>query len=810
MILRPRVQKVVADLWGNRIRSLLVVASIAVGLFAMGVMATIYLVTLDDMQRGYAALNPAHITLNGSLFELGLVERISKLEGVRQAEGSRRVNTRLEASPGHWISFEIQAFKSPGNKQINLVNLESGAWPPGDGEIVIDRYKLPETNAKLGDMVTVELPSGKTRQLKLVGIIQDQTIGSVDSAGGFFNAPAQGYINQDTLEALEQPLPKRFDTLSITTFGDGTDKAHLEAVTAVVRDELEKNNVQIFNTALRSSLEHPNLNLVQAVLAVLAVIGLLVVFLSGFLITNTLQSLLNQQVQQIGILKSVGARRLQIAGIYLLLNLLYGLFAFVIAMPLSLQVAFWIVDFLTVQMNNSFYGFRIVSEVVVLEAVIAVLMPQIAALLPVWQGTQISVQEALSGIRQEHARRGGQRQQSWLGRLSGNLRRASLLVVISLRNTFRRKGRLALTLVTLTLGGAVFIATFNVRISLMMYIDQIVQYFLADVNITLTRPYRIEEIDELIRQTPGVEYVEGWAFARTEIIRADGSVGESVALLAPPVNSPLVEPILIDGRWIIAGDRNAIALSELFRETFPYLQVGDTIRLKVNDDETDWVIVGFYQLAGKVSGYAAYVSYDYLTELTNQLGRSASYRVVSTGENLTRSEQEALGRAIEAHLELSGIEVADVTTGESLSETASDGFDVLTAFLLFLALLTALVGSIGLTGTMSLNVMERTREIGVLRAIGASDGVLLRLVLLEGAVIGLLSWILASLASFPISEIMADTISQAIFGGPANFGFTLNGFLIWLAAVSALSVAASVMPARNATRLTIREVLSYE
>ena len=426
-------------------------------------------------------------------------------------------------------------------------------------------------------------------------------------------------------------------------------------------------------------------------------------------------------------------------------------------------------------------------------------------MVPVWQGTKISVQEALSGIQQNHPPN-----QGWLDLRISRLRNSSMLLMISLRNTFRRKGRLFLTVLTLSLGGAVFIATFNVRVSLTNYVDQIIQYFNADVNITLDRSYPIDEIASLIKEVPGVKMVEGWAFARTELVKADGSVGESVALLAPPAGSPLVNPILREGRWIVPGDQNAITLSELFRERYPDLKVGDTIRLKVNGDETDWVVVGFYQLAGKVSGFAAYTSYEYLSSLTHQDGRSPAFRAVSHRADLTQAEQQVLGRAIEAHLKSQGITVMDMSTGQTLSETASDGFNVLTALLLFLSILTALVGSIGLTGAMSLNVMERTREVGVLRAVGASDRMLMLTVLLEGGMIGLISWVMASLAAFPISTLMSNALSQSLFGGSTNFGFTPIGFVLWLAAVLMLSVVASVMPARSVTHLTIREVLSYE
>lgn len=802
---RPRVVKVFSDLWGNKQRSLLVLASIAVGLFAIGVILTIYVVGPGDMQASYASINPANIAVQGTLFDRCALEHMAGVPGVRQVEAVRYVSSRIRTGPTDWASIDIRAMKDPDRHQINRLILVEGSWPPREDEIVIDQYKLANTGAQLGEMLYLETPSGGTRAVKLVGVVQDLTIGATRGAGGFFNAPIQGYITLDTLEGLEQPLPRRYNTLWLTVEGDGLDRSYLESVAQVVREEIKQCSVEVISLATRISSEHPNLFLSQAILAVLLVIGLLVAFLSGFLITNTLQAIMNQQMQQIGILKTVGARRFQVVGIYLLLSLLFGLLAFLVAAPLAPQVGFPVVDFLTGQMNYIYYGPRLVPLAVGVQAVLAVLLPVTAALLPVWAGANISVQEALSGLSQSHLP-----DQGWLDRRISGMRRRSLLLVVSLRNTFRRKGRLILTLITLTLGGAVFIATFSVRVSLMGYVNQIVQYFLADVNITLDRSYRIDEVAPQILSVPGVKLVEGWMFARTELILPDGSVGESVSLLAPPAESPMVEPIMVSGRWIAAGDRNAVALSELFKETFPDLEVGDTLRLRVNGKETDWVVVGFFQLAGKVSGFSAYTSYEYLSEELNLSGRAVAFRVVSERSDLNNEQQKALGQAIEARLTSGGIRVVDVTTGKHLTKTASDGFDVLTSFLLFLAILTALTGSIGLTGAMSLNVMERTREIGILRAIGASDRALMRIVLIEGALIGMMSWLLASLAAFPISDLMSDSISQSMFGGPANFGFSATGYLIWLVAVTVLAVLASVAPARSATRLTIREVLSYE
>jgi putative ABC transport system permease protein len=504
-------------------------------------------------------------------------------------------------------------------------------------------------------------------------------------------------------------------------------------------------------------------------------------------------------------MKTIGAQRIQVIAIYMMLILAFGILAFLVAMPLTSLVGFQLMGFLATELNFELLGFRIEPVVIVAQALIALLVPQLAAFIPIWRGSRLSVQEALSGVRQ-----GAAKNRKAGARGAIRIKLISRPLLISLRNTFRSKGRMVLTLVTLALGGALFIATFNVQLSMTNYIDQISQYFLGDLNLTLAYPYRVEKIEELLAPLDEISHVEGWMTARSEIVRPDGTIGDEVQLLAPPAGSQLVQPRLLEGRWIQPGDQNAITLNEQFRSNYPDLQVGDTLRMQVNGDETDWVVVGFFQFAGRSVGYMAYTNAEYLSRLVGLNGRAILFRLVADRSDLTISEQEALGIKVQNLLEGRGIQIAEVEAGLSTSQTAADGFTILTAFLLFMAILAAIVGSIGLAGTMSINVMERTREIGIMRAIGSSNGVLMQMVIVEGYLIGMISFAFGSLLAFPISNLMSNSISLALFGASTKITYTPTGFFIWFLLVSALAIGASVLPARKAANLTIREVLAYE
>jgi putative ABC transport system permease protein len=207
-------------------------------------------------------------------------------------------------------------------------------------------------------------------------------------------------------------------------------------------------------------------------------------------------------------------------------------------------------------------------------------------------------------------------------------------------------------------------------------------------------------------------------------------------------------------------------------------------------------------------GILAYAPYEYISQIADLAKRSFSYRVVTSQH--TRAYQDLMAERLDHFFRNAGFKVRKSESGLASLDTASESLDILVVFLLIMAILTAIVGAMGLTGTMGMNVLERTREIGIMRAIGADDRAVMRTVIAEGLVIGFISFALAIILSIPFTYLLSDIVSTAVFETPIKVVFTYLGYAIWFGLVLILSVLGSVIPARNAARLTIREVLAYE
>jgi putative ABC transport system permease protein len=753
----------------------------------------------QDIKASYLAIKPANILITTQPFDTDFVKSIRRIPGVEGADGSRSVSVRLMTGPDTWTTLNLKSIDF-ADQHVNILTPVEGKQIPADHELLLDINKLADTNARIGDVLQIKLASGTTREIRLVGIVHDLSIGQF--FGMTFTAAEQGYVNRDTMKWLEQP--DNFNQLYVSVGERGNDLAYVHQVADVINDHIERSNREVYTTIAKPN-NHPNFANFNALKGVLSMLGLLSILLSGFLISNTLSALLKQHQRLIGIMKAIGGRDSQIIGMYMMFILFFSLIAFAIAWPLGAQAAYWLAGIVAVRINFILGSYRVIPSVALSQLAIALVIPQVSSAIPIIRGTRISVREAINSTYS-----GAQEaKKDLIDRILESIRGLSNPMLISLRNTFRQKGRLALTLITLTLGGAIFIGIYNVQASLDQYIQDISKYFRADVTLSFDRPYPIEEVKSVLSEIPGVRESEGWIIPGSELLIGGKSTGESVSLLGVPGGSDLVDPIMIQGRWLTPGDQNAVAINDVFLQNHPNLKPGDTIILKISGDKIDWIITGVFQFYGG-NQLIAYTNSEYLSQKVHSFDRASTYRIMGSGSNLSLEDQIRLSSQVSARFSAEKYRVSDVSQGKHLIEEASGAFGFLVSVLLIMALLTAFVGSIGLTGTMSMNVMERTREIGVMRAIGATSQIVMRLVMVESAIIGLISWVLASLLAFPISYIMSNIISRAIFKAPAAFIITPKGFIIWLGLVLVLSGLASILPARGAARLTIREVLAYE
>jgi putative ABC transport system permease protein len=169
-----------------------------------------------------------------------------------------------------------------------------------------------------------------------------------------------------------------------------------------------------------------------------------------------------------------------------------------------------------------------------------------------------------------------------------------------------------------------------------------------------------------------------------------------------------------------------------------------------------------------------------------------------------------LAEQLEKRFESLGMVQGSSDTQAEMIETATGSSSIVLAILLLMAILLAVVGGMGLAGTMSLNIMERTREIGVLRAMGASNSAIRKIVLAEGLVVGVISWLLGILLSLPLGAGLSDAVTLAIMQSKTEFEYSLEGAIIWLGLILTISILASLIPAQRASQLAVREVLAYE
>ena len=790
-----RWRKVRGDLGQYRARTALVVASIAVGAFAVGMIAGTDVLLRQNLNEGYAAVRPAAASIfTATGFDREMVDAVRAMPGVDDATGRRSVVVRLLDEDGSSREMLLTALPDFTEQRIDLVEPEAGRFPPRQGEIAFERSALRLMDVAPGETVRIRAPGGRERDLTVSGLAHEP-----GATPAFYLGRVNAYATFETLEDLG--WDDAFDELRIRVDDPTATRVEVAQIADEVRSRLEQAGVTVTFSQVPEPGQHPANELLQAVFVSLGSIGLLSLIMSGFLVANTVSVIISQQTRQIGLMKAVGGSDSQIAGIYFALVLAYGLLALAIAIPLAALAAFGLTTFAAGLLNFDVIDPWMPVSAIGLQVVIGLLTPLIAGAIPVWRGVRMTAREAISdgaGV--------GHYGESRLDALLSRLRGLSRPALLSIRNTFRRKTRLLLTLVALALGGTVFMTVFTVRDSLFATLDETVRYFNYDVQVELSEPARATTVTAEALSVPGVEVVEPWRFSSAQRIRPDGTESAGRVTFGLPPGATTVRPVVMQGRWLLPGEGNALVATANLLGDEPDLEIGDPVTLRIQGRDTRWTLVGIVQSPTMVP--FLYVGSDALERSLGDVGRVGIVMVGTTDHSA--AGQARIGAAVRDRLEAAGIGVAAITATSDITTTLFTLFDTLVVFLSVMAVLLGVIGGLGLAGTMTMNVVERSREIGIIRAIGATDQAVLLIFLAEGLLIGLIAWTLGLLLALPLSFVLSDALGQAFVQRPLAFQPSWQGAMLWFIVVFWLSTVGSILPAWRAARITVREVLAYE
>jgi len=368
----------------------------------------------------------------------------------------------------------------------------------------------------------------------------------------------------------------------------------------------------------------------------------------------------------------------------------------------------------------------------------------------------------------------------------------------------------------LVLSGLMFMSVVTVRDSVNYTVKDVIFAILnADITMLFDRPQRITYLEDLTKNYPGVKAVEMWGFAGTKVRpkgQPDSEDDESTTMLGVPLPTQLYGYQIRAGRWLEPNDTYAVVLNQKLAEDVG-VGVGDWVTIKYEENkERDFRVVGL--IFDPIITNSVHLPRDVLLRDLNNVGRASSVWVQAVNQD--PQAEINLADNLRKFYSDNHIKVSPVRgifgMGDSTYETGTKfigQFNFLVILLAIMSVIIAAVGSIALSGALTLSVIERRREIGVMRAIGASSWTIARLFVGEGLILGWLSWLIAFPLSIPAGQGMVKALGAA-FQLDMSYKYTPIGAILWFVIITFLSILASWLPARGASGVSVRESLAYQ
>lgn len=787
--------KLLRDVKAESGRAMLMLAAVGFALFAVTAMLAAYGIVTREVTRNYMGTNPASATLDMAEVTPRILGAAKAYPGIADAEARSVVAARVKVGT-EWMRMLLFVVDEFPTIRMNLFVPYSGAEVPADGAMLVEKVAAPLIGAVEGQTIIIKTPHGPETAVRVDGLVHDTTL-----APAWQEQSGYGYISRATLALLGEPPV--LDELRILVPGTPT-QAEVDRIAMGLAEQLKASGFDVHGVKVPPPGQHPHGGQIAIALATFLSFAVLALVLAAILVAAVLAATLARQSREIGIMKAVGARSSQIAGLYVVLLLGLGVISLVVSVPPGLWVAGQLSVLMADTMNFTIADFT--PPVWVFGVVVAagILMPLAAAVLPILKASRVTVREAISSSGSTAGTAGGV-----LARLLSGIGKFSLSYVLAVRNSIRRPGRLALSIAMLATAGGLFITALSVRDGWQVMAANVLTDRRYDLELTFSEPVTGSVVRDVLAPIAGIETTEHWGYEQAALTSAgaidlmrtypDGGHGSFAVLGVPDGMSTVALPVR-GGRWLEPGDTNAIVLGQ-GRHLSAGTELGDRVTLSVEGRPSEWEVVGFVREIGGGGAYVPKAAFDKLYGATDA-GKMLRIRL-TPGTDRTKAIE-----TIESAFNAAALPVERSAPLTMLYEALVGHVEVPVRMIVAAAVLLAAIGGLGLASMMTVNVLERTREIGIMKAIGASPAMVLWIVLGEAVTIAVLSWLVAIVVAAPLILAIGQ-LSAGMFGSALPFALPLPALALWLGIILVIAAVASIWPASRASRLVVREALAY-
>jgi putative ABC transport system permease protein len=807
------------DLRASWSRFVLMVIAIAVSLTVFGGVLCAWVVSARETGSAYLSTEPASATI---LLDHAIdAERMAAIAaevrtqpGVIDATGRTQFNSEVEVN-GQLRDIPLQVFVATPDDPMRMAKFDvqqAGSWPPLSEEILIRRDTLSLLNVAVGDTVTVKTPGGEPARLRVAGTVYDPSLAPAPQ-----QQTGQGYLstaslattaNQSVLDQLKIQVADPSQAMP------GHDRDGIAVVAGDVADWLQRERgLAVREVQVPEPYAHPHQWQADALLLSLLAGGAVALLLSTLLVANMLSGLFTQQIPQIGIMKAIGARSGHIVRLYLAMTLVVATAATLLALAPAILIGRVLVNqifgFLGIQASSLAAPWWTYAVIIA----VGLGLPVVMALLPLEKASRITVRAAIDhhgAGSNPSAASGVLAQLSRIGRLDRGL-------LMALRNTVRRPARFLLSVGLLASAGTVFVAGMSLSTGVAAIEEQQKEQLTWDVDVQLSNPSPVDDVTRPVERVPHVSRVEGWTRVQTGVsgpgqipltrTYPDQGHGSVSVTAVPPGTAMFTPPKLLEGRWLNPAETGAVVLNQITRRnTVPDVKTGDSVQLVIGGQPTTWRVIGIVE-EREGGGGGTYVTADGFAEAMRQPQRVNQLRIATDGHD--EQTRTAVADAVNRTLAAAGMEVVSAAS-VSRSEAISAGhLGPIIVILLAIALPLGVIGGIGLATTMSANILDRTREFGVMHAIGARPAQVRRIVIAEGVFVALASLLVAVIPTLGLTAVLGAGLGNLFMYAPLPFRISIPALVIWMAIVILGAVLATEAAATRASRLTVREALAY-